>query len=380
MKYNSKNILHVVNIYFVLPYFIGRQFKYFRERGFRFHVVCSESEYLEAYAKENSFDYRVLPVLRSINILQDFKTVVGICRYIREKQIGIVVGHTPKGGLLSMIAGWIMRVPKRIYFRHGLVYQTSYGLKRFILMTVDRIASLCATKIVCVSPSVLRHSIEDRLASASKQTILHKGTCCGIDTEGKFNPKNIDPVKLSLMKAKWGINDADWVIGYSGRLVRDKGIIELVRAFRNLKKDHANYKLLLVGMFEIRDALPDDVQQDIKNDSQIIWTDFQNSDMEYFYSMMNVYVLPSYREGFPTGVLEAQSMKVPVITTYATGCCDSILEGVTGLFVEHDADQLSDAILRISNASSRVDGSKAREWVRANFENHIVWNEIEKLY
>ena len=231
-----------------------------------------------------------------------------------------------------------------------------------------------------MSPSVLRCSIDDRLASASKQIILHKGTCCGIDTEGKFNPKNIDPEKLSLMKAKWGIDETDWVIGYSGRLVGDKGIIELVRAFRNLKKDHANYKLLLVGMFEVRDALPDDVQQDIKNDSQIIWTDFQNSDMEYFYSMMNVYVLASYREGFPTGVLEAQSMEVPVITTHATGCCDSIQEGVTGLFVEHDVAQISDAILRISNASSGVDGKKAREWVRANFENHIVWNEIEKLY
>ena len=380
MKYSNKNILHVVNIYFVLPYFIGGQFKYFRDKGYRLHVVCSESEYLEAYAKENSFDYRVLPVLRAINILQDFKTVVGICRYIREKKIGIVVGHTPKGGLLSMIAAWIMRVPNRIYFRHGLVYQTSHGLKRFILMTVDRIASLCATKIICVSPSVLKHSIEDRLAPASKQLILHKGTCCGIDTEGKFNPKNIDSQKLAHMKAKWGITDSDWVIGYSGRLVRDKGIIELVRAFRNLKKEHANYKLLLVGMFEVRDALPDDVQQDIKNDSQIVWTDFQNSDMEYFYSMMNVYVLASYREGFPTGVLEAQAMQVPVITTRATGCCDSIQEGVTGLFVEHDVDQLSDAIRRIHDTSSSVDGNKAREWVQTNFENHIVWTEIEKLY
>ena len=279
-----------------------------------------------------------------------------------------------------MIAGWLMRVPKRIYFRHGLVYQTSHGLKRFILMSVDRLASLCATKIVCVSPSVLQHSIHDHLASPSKQIILHKGTCCGIDTEGKFNPGNIDPQKLARMKSKWGIADDDWVIGYSGRLVRDKGIIELVRAFRNVKKANAHYKLLLVGMFEVRDALPDDVQQDIKNDTQIVWTDFQNSDMEYFYAMMNVYVLASYREGFPTGVLEAQSMQVPVITTRATGCCDSILEGETGLFVEHNVTQLADAIRSIHDARSSVDGQKAREWVRKNFENHIVWNEIEKLY
>ena len=182
------------------------------------------------------------------------------------------------------------------------------------------------------------------------------------------------------MKSKWGIADDDWVIGYSGRLVRDKGIIELVRAFRDVKKANAHYKLLLVGMFEVRDALPDDVQQDIKNDTQIVWTDFQNSDMEYFYAMMNVYVLASYREGFPTGVLEAQSMQVPVITTRATGCCDSIQEGITGLFVEHNVVQLADAIRSIHDARSSVDGQKAREWVRKNFENHIVWNEIEKLY
>ena len=100
MKYNDKNILHVVNIYFVLPYFIGGQFKYFRAKGYNFYVVCSKSEYLAEYARENSFDYRFLPVLRSINIIQDLKTVIGICHYIKDKQIGIVVGHTPKGGAL----------------------------------------------------------------------------------------------------------------------------------------------------------------------------------------------------------------------------------------------------------------------------------------
>lgn len=404
MKHNLKNILHVVNIYFVIPYFIGGQFRWFARKGYRMHVVCSASEYLDGYAREQGFDYRVLPVLRSVNPLQDIKTIIGICRYIREKQIGIVVGHTPKGGLLSMIAAWLMRVPKRIYFRHGLVYQTSHGLKRFILMTVDRVASFCATKIVCVSPSVLEHSIQDHLAPAGKQLILHKGTCCGVDTEGKFNPANINPEKLAAMKRKWGINDDDWVVGYSGRLVRDKGITELVRAFRQMqnakckmqnyntdgqsvkteehpsKSEGQSIKLLLVGMFEVRDSLPEDVQQDIRQDKNIIWTDFQNADMEYFYAMMNVYVLASYREGFPTGVLEAQAMGVPVITTRATGCCDAIVEGKTGLFVGHDATEIARAIRSIHDGSAGLSGNAARQWVRENFENHIVWKEIEKLY
>lgn len=383
--YSNKNILHVVNIYFVIPYFIGGQFRHFEKKGYHMHVVCSPSPYLADYCRANGVDYRDMAVLRSVNPVQDIKTIWGICRYIRQKHIGIVVGHTPKGGLLSMVAAWLMRVPNRIYFRHGLVYETSHGLKRFVLMSVDRVASFCATKIVCVSPSVLRRSIEDRLAPASKQIVLAHGTCSGIDTQGKFNPVHIDAGKLEQMRKKWGLSQADWVIGYSGRLVRDKGIIELVQAFLALKKrcndgGSRPMKLLLVGMFEKRDALPEHVRQAIEADPDIVWTDFQNSDMEYFYAMMNVYVLASYREGFPTGVLEAQSMGLPVVTTRVTGCVDSIMEGTTGSFVGHDAKEIEKAIWDIYKGTSPVSGERARQWVVNNFDNAIVWKEIEKLY
>ena len=379
MKHNDKNILHVVNIYFVLPYFIGGQFAFFRQKGYRMFAVCSESEYLDGYAREQGFGYKVVPVKRSFSVKQDVKSIRQICSYIRENEIGVIVGHTPKGGLLAMLAGWLMRVPRRIYFRHGLVYETSHGLKRFVLMTVDRISSACATKIVCVSPSVLQRSIEDHLAPADKQLVLGNGTCSGIDTQGKFCPEKIDGDHLAAMRRRWGIADGDWVIGYTGRLVKDKGIIELVSAFRKLKKRYRNMKLLLVGMFEVRDALPEDIQDDIKNDPQIVWTDFQNTDQEYFYAMMNVYVLASYREGFPTGVLEAQSMGVPVVTTRVTGCRDAIVEGRTGLFAEHSADSIAEAITEIHDKKV-VSGTAARKWVVEKFDNLIVWNEIEKLY
>ena len=279
-----------------------------------------------------------------------------------------------------MVAAWLMRVPKRVYFRHGLVYQTSSGLKRFILMSVDRIASLLATKIVCVSPSVLEQSIKDKLSPAHKQIVLGKGTCSGVDTQGKFNPQNINPEKMSLLKQKWGIDDSDWIVGYTGRLVRDKGIMELVDAFDLVKVNNPRLKLLLVGMFEERDALPQEVQNRIKNDPQIVWTDFQNEDMEYFYAMMNVYVLMSYREGFPTGTLEAQSMGVPVITTRVTGCCDSIVEGETGTFVSREPEELGKVIKSMSEGEITFSTERTRLWVIDNFDNLRVWEEIKKLY
>ena len=380
MKHNDKHILHVVNIYFVIPYFLGGQFEYFRELGYELDVVCSESPYLAPYARQHNFGYREIPILRSINPIQDFKSIRQICRYIKDRQVGIVVGHTPKGGLLSMVAAWLMRVPKRVYFRHGLVYQTSSGLKRFILMSVDRLASLLATKIVCVSPSVLEQSIKDKLSPAHKQIVLGKGTCSGVDTQGKFNPQNINPEKMSLLTQKWGIEDSDWVVGYTGRLVRDKGIIELVDAFDLVKANNPRLKLLLVGMFEERDALPQEVQNRIKNDPQIVWTDFQNEDMEYFYAMMNVYVLMSFREGFPTGTLEAQSMGVPVITTRVTGCCDSIVEGETGAFVSREPEELGKVIKAMSEGEITFSAERTRSWVMDNFDNLRVWEDIKKLY
>ena len=374
----NKNILHVVNIYFVLPYFIGDQFKYFKEKGYNMNVVCSPSEYLSDYAQKQGFEYLESPVNRNISISQDFVSIRNICKFVKKQKIDIVVGHTPKGGLLAMIAGWLMRVPIRIYVRHGLVYETSKGLKRFILMSVDRLTSFCSTKVVCVSPSVLRKSIEDHLAPIKKQMIWHKGTCNGIDTLNHFNPAVIVPARLTGLKTRYGIGEDDFVIGYSGRLVRDKGIIELVRAFDKLQLAD-NCKLLLVGMFEKRDALPEDIQERILNDSRIIYTGFINGGMEYFYSMMDIYVLASYREGFPTGVLEAQAMEKPVITTRVTGCCDSIIDGRTGFFVNNTAEDIVEKIDKI-RLDKAIDGCEGRKWVIENFDSRLVWKEIEKLY
>ncbi len=386
MKLDKKKILHVVNIYFVLPFFIGDQFKHFARKGYTLFAACSQSDYLPLFARDNGFSYIETPVRRSLSIGDDLRSIRNVYRYIRQNRIGIVEGHTPKGGLIAMVAAWLARVPIRIYFRHGIVYETSHGLKRAILMNVDRLTSALATKVVCVSPSVMKRSLEDHLCPSWKMTILSKGTCNGIDTQGKLNPENIDAQKLQTMREKWGLKPDDWVLGYTGRLVRDKGIIELVKAFKQLKAKEPRgtehpLKLLLVGMFEKRDALPADIHRMIVEDKDIVWTDFQNSDMEYFYSMMNVYVLPSYREGFPTGVLEAQSMGVPVVTTKSTGCIDAIVEGQTGLRTTIDADDVARQVARIHDEQlDKKWKTAARQWVVENFDEKIIWDEIEKLY
>jgi glycosyltransferase involved in cell wall biosynthesis len=379
---NQKSILHVVNIFFVIPYFLGEQLTFFQNKGYKIHIVCSPSNELYDYISKHKFEYKAIPILRKISLIQDIKSIVSICKFIKTKKIDIIVGHTPKGGLLAMFAGWIMNVPIRIYFRHGIVYETSKGLKRFLLVSMDKFASLMALKIVCVSPSVYTQSIKDKLNPERKQMILSKGTCNGIDVT-RFKKTNIDADVIDKLKIQYNIRENDFIIGYVGRLVRDKGIVELVEAFEIVLEQFSNVKLLLIGMFEERDKLPLSIVEKIKTHPQIINTDYINNDIiENYYALMDIFVLPSYREGFPTSILEASSMQIPVITTKATGCIDALIENVTGIFVEHQSSDIAKGVIEfIKNEDKRIDyGIAGRKFVVDNFEQHIIWNEIEKLY
>lgn len=375
-------ILHVVNISFVIPYFLGKQLNWFAEKGNKEFVVCSDSEELKDFSKRYSFSYRAIDVLRKISIKKDIKAVKETVKYIREIKADVVTGHTPKGGLIAMLAAYITHVPVRIYFRHGLVYETSHGFKRSLLINIDRLASKLATKIVCVSPSVARRSIADGLNPESKQVVLAHGTCNGIDVE-RFCIDAVNVEATDALKKQLSIDKGDFIIGFAGRLVRDKGIVELIRAYQAIRKQYQNVKLMLVGMLEIRDALPEDVVKIINEDKGIISTGYVGyATIEQYYALMDVYVLPSYREGFPTSVLEASAMEIPVITTRATGCCDSILDGETGIFVNHDEKDLEQALQRLYDDPSLREnmGKAGRKFVEDNFRQDIVWKEIEKLY
>lgn len=374
-------ILHVLNISFVIPFFLGEQLNWFAEKGYKEHIICSDSDELAVFSRQYGFKYKAIEILRKISVGKDLKAVYLTYRYIRKIKADVVCGHTPKGGLIAMLAAYLARVPIRLYFRHGLVYETSTGLKRRLLVNIDRLASRLATKIVCVSPSVANKSIEDRLNPSHKQVLLGNGTCNGIDVQ-RFHKSRIKSTDVNELKQKLGIEDGDFVIGFTGRLVRDKGIIELVQAYNKLQRHLPNIRLLLVGMLETRDALPADIVKAIQ-ESNIICTGYvHNTIIERYYALMDVLVLPSYREGFPTSVLEASSMEIPIITTRATGCRDSIVEGVTGLFVDHSARGIEQAVLELYHDASLRErmGKSGREFVVEHFEQHLVWEEIEKIY
>lgn len=371
------NVLHVINIFFSLSYF-GNQFKYLSNKGYCIHVACSPSPNLKSYSIKQNISFIEVEILRSISPFHDIWAIYKLSKYIKENNIDMVVGHTPKGALLSMLAARLMRVKKRIYYRHGLIYDNMFGFKYKLMKFVDRFTAYNATKIVNVSDYLNKKAISDNLNSSQKQLIIGKGSCGGIDTVNKFNPEKIDNVKREIIKNSLEITDDYLVIGFCGRLVNDKGIPELIEAFTSLKKT-MKIKLLLVGDFDTRDSVSDYVEDLIENDKDIIKTGFIFNDIEYYYSLMNIFVFPSYREGFGISAIEASAMQLPVLVTSETGCAETIINNETGLYIDNTAKSIFENIHKLINSSEfNQMGINGRAFVMKHFENSILWEKIEE--
>lgn len=377
---DRKKILHVVNISFVLPYYLGDQIDYFQKNGFDIYIVCSPSKHLEEFGIQKKIIFLPVEILRGFGLYQDLIAVFRITRFIRKHNIDIVVGHTPKAAFLGLLAAKLSGVKNRFYFRHGIMYETSKGFKRFFLKSIEQFTGYISRKTICVSNSVLVFSEKNKLSSPRKNQIIGKGTCNGINSE-YFNPFSISNYKVQQLKELYGLKNVDFVVGYVGRLVKDKGIEELISAWQIVKTKIRNAKLLLVGPVEKRDSISKETHQLISKDNSIIVTGLK-LDVKNFYSLMNVFILPSYREGFPTVVLEASSMELPIITTKNTGCIDSIIENKTGIFIEMTNESIVNGILYyVNNPEKRIlHGRNGREFVINNFNQKIIWHKLKTIY
>lgn len=378
----TQKVLHIITVSFVINHFFGRQFQYLvKKTGNEYHLGCTPSNDFIKSSKELGYIPFEVEITRSISPLKDLKAIFRVYNYVKKNEIDVVVGHTPKGGMVAMIASFMASVPNRIYFRHGIIYETSTGLKKTILKNIDRLTAFFAKKVVCVSYSVKQISEKNKLNNPIKNIVLGLGTCNGIDTEEKFNPQKKNAEDTCLLKNKHNIFPDDKIVGYVGRLVKDKGIDDLILAWDIIKTKHSKAKLLLVGPMEERDSISEQSKNKIKSDSSIIFTDFVQDASSYFL-LMDVFVLPTYREGFPTVSLEASSMSLPVVTTKATGCTESILENKTGLFISNKPEDIASKIMfYLENEDiAKEHGKNGRHFVQSNFEQTIIWDLIaEKL-
>ncbi|MBC8305400.1 MAG: glycosyltransferase family 4 protein [Pelagibacterales bacterium] len=373
-------ILNVVSVFFSIPSFFGKQINHFHSKGYEIHIICSPSKELSAYSIENRFKFKEVELSRRFSIINDLFAVINVYRYIKQNKIDIVTGHTVKGSFISMIASFIAGVSKRVYFRHGFYFENLKGLKRVLLMNIDRFTSLLSTHVVCVSPFVYEKSISWSLTTEKKLLIINNGSCNGVDSAIQFNPSILKKDYLEKIKNKIGIKYNNFIIGYTGRIVRDKGIEELVDAYKLVKEKYSNIILLLVGPFEIRDCISLRIKKIIAMDNQIITTGLVSKNIEYYYSLMDLFILPTYREGLGTSILEASAMKLPVLTTSHSGSRDAICHNITGMYIELTVKSIFENIsIYIESEKVRLEhGANGREFIVNNFSHEIVWNDLEK--
>jgi glycosyltransferase involved in cell wall biosynthesis len=318
---------------------------------------------------------------REIAPLKDIVSLRRLWQLFRRMRPDLVVAGTPKAGLLGSLAARLAGVPRVVYTLHGLRLETARGWKRILLTVSERVACGCAHRVHCVSPSLRARAIGLGLVRPDKAVVVGPGTCCGIDAD-RFHASLDALQKASALRRQLGIHESAQVIGFVGRFTRDKGISELYQAFASLRERYSNLRLLLVGDFEPGDPIAEDMRRTIESNCEVIRTGFV-PDAAPYYHLMDICVLPTYREGFPGVSLEAQSSGIPVVTTNATGASDSVLDRQTGFIVPvGDVSALSAAIdCLLSDPSLRKRMGKAgRVWVENVFRREIVWEAYARAY
>lgn len=361
--------------------FIGDQLSYLKDKGgYDMHLITSPGERVQQFAASEGATYFPLEIPRAIKPLQDLKNLWTIYRYMRKHKIELVIGHQSKGVLYGMLAGKLAGVKYRITLAHGVLEDTMTGLKQKIFATENKICSMCATHVLCVSPSVMKRRVKLGIDKPGKQYLLGRGTCNGVEAMKKFNPQRVPAAVTEEIRRKYELTPDDFVVGFCGRLVRDKGVVELTGAIKQLHEQYPDksVKLFVIGPPEKRDAIPEETISYLKESDQVVFTGrVDYAEIQNYYTVMDVFVLPSYREGFPTVVLEASAMELPMIASRSTGCIDSIVEHETGIYCDITPSSIAEAItFFFDREKGQRYGKAGRAFVLENFDHSIIREQM----
>lgn len=370
MKKNK--IFHLVTVSKSIPLMKG-QIEFLRNQGLDVHIVSDDGKELRSYDKEISHN---IPMKREISLLSDFKSLIKMVKLFYKERPYIVNSGTPKAGLIGTLAAFITRRPIRIYTVRGLRLETVSGLKYKLLYLMEKIAMFCATDIIAISQSLKEKIVLSNLANDNKIKVLGYGSSNGIQFENftlKDNEIN-EKYKKQL--------DNKFVIGYVGRIVKDKGIQELIEAFKTVLKKSYNVKLMVIGSVEKGNAINDEDYLFLKNNPNVLLIEHVSNPVSY-YNNMDLFIFPTHREGFGNVSIEAQALKVPVITTNVTGAIDTVIDEETGFIVEKgNVEAIVNKIEKLINNEQlrRKLGENGRIHVGNKFSNEIIWNDMEKMY
>ena len=345
-------------------------------------ISSPENELLETVGLRENVKTIPITFTRQITPIRDYISLVKLLWLIQKERPTIVHTHTPKAGLIGMIAAKISCVPIRLHTVAGLPLLEARGFKRKVLNIVEKLTYMCASKIYPNSHGLKEIILQNKYCKKGKLKVLANGSSNGIDTK-LFSLESIDESKQIELTESLHITSTNYLFVYVGRIVKDKGINELAEAFHKLSLKYQIVKLILVGPYENQlDPVNKHTLNIIKNNKNIIEVGFQN-DIRPYFAISNALVFPSYREGFPNAVLQAGAMGLPSIVTNINGCNEIIKDGINGKIIPpKNVTALHNAMEEFVNKPDMVAqlAQNSRKVIVDRYEQKLVWEAIKNEY
>lgn len=350
-----------------------------REQGYEVITASASGPEVEEVMKREGIKHFPISFTRTLSPMQDLKALWELIRLIKKEKPDIIHTHTPKAGLLGMMAAKYCGVKLRVHTVAGMPLMEATGATKHILNLTEKVTYSCS-KMVYPNSFQMKLYMEEHFPGYKlKYKVIGQGSSNGINTS-YFSKAQIKEEELDQLKQQLSIKEEDVVFCFVGRLVHDKGIHELVEAVKNLS---GNFKLLLVGNYEDeREPVSDEIKEEINANPNIKAVGFQK-DIRPYLALADVFVFPSYREGFPNVVLQAAAMELPCIVSDINGCNEIIAEGFNGLIVPaKQVAPLQKAIKLLQNDSNLREKlkSNARASIMAKYEQKIIWEALLKEY
>ena len=373
----NKKLIRITTIPISLEKLLEGQLAYINNY-YSVTAISSQKEELQKFSKKEGIPIFHLNLTRKITPLTDLKAVLKLYNYFNKEKPLIVHTHTPKAGIVGMMAAYFAKVPIRLHTVAGLPLLESRGLKRTILNFVEKQTYKFSTFVYPNSVGLKEIILKNKFTSEAKLKILGEGSSNGIDTD-YFSRNHFSDEEIMAKKKALNISSTEFVFVFVGRIVGDKGINELVAAFNKLN----NATLLLVGpLEEDLDPISASTAVIISENPKIITTGYQE-DVRIFYALSDALVFPSYREGFPNVVMQAGAMGLPSIVTDINGCNEIIIEGKNGWIIPvKNVEAVFNAMdYCLLNQEQVLDlASNSRQMISSRYEQKIIWKAILEEY
>jgi glycosyltransferase involved in cell wall biosynthesis len=380
---NGKPVLiRVTTVAISLRLLLTGQMKFMSENGFKVYMVSSPDEHVPDLIKEEQCEHFSVPMTRRITPLLDIISLIKLILLFRRLNPDIVHTHTPKAGILGMMAAWLLRVPIRMHTVAGLPWMESHGLKRKVLEVTEKLTYFFATNIYPNSKRLKDFISSKNWVSVKKLKTIGNGSSNGVNVRF-FSINKVISDKALHIRSGLGISESNFIFCFIGRLVSDKGVNELVEATEILSKQRQDFSLILVGKTEDDlDPLSPETMKTIGRNNAIFNVGFVN-DVRPYIAASNMAILPSYREGFPNVPLQAGAMGKACIATDINGSSEIIKHGETGwLIPPKNAKELANAMRYCMENRKEVieKGLVIHKRILADFDQQKFWNEILQEY